>query len=174
MIPSALLKLGVHTRLTDEVEPWKIKHTLQLVREMGAPWIVEYFPWAYHERFPGFFDWRHSDLVIDHANQQGLTVIVAALYSHGQLLTWNRANLPNYFEVYLRVPMETLRQRDSKGLYRRASEGMNDVVGVDIPWHAPTGADLVIDTDGSDDPFAIAQRIVLATGMRPVAAVHEQ
>ncbi|MEM7032726.1 MAG: hypothetical protein AAF629_24445 [Chloroflexota bacterium] len=68
-------KLGIHTRLTDEVESWKIKHTLRMVREMGAPWIVEYFPWAYHERIPGFFDWQHSDLVIQHANQQGLTVI---------------------------------------------------------------------------------------------------
>ncbi|MBE7549783.1 MAG: beta-galactosidase [Anaerolineales bacterium] len=68
-------KMGVHTRLTDEVEAWKIKRTLEMVREMGAPWIVEYFPWAYHEPFPGFFDWSHSDVVIDHANRQGLTVI---------------------------------------------------------------------------------------------------
>ena len=68
-------KMGIHTRLTDEVEPWKIKRTLEMVREMGAPWIVEYFPWAYHEPFPGVFNWSHSDLVINHANRQGLTVI---------------------------------------------------------------------------------------------------
>lgn len=68
-------KMGVHTRLTDEVEPWKIKYTLQMVREMGAPWVVEYFPWAYAEPFPGIFDWRHSDTVIKHARQQGVTVI---------------------------------------------------------------------------------------------------
>lgn len=68
-------KMGVHTRLTDEVEPWKIKRTLEMVREMGAPWLVEYFPWAYHEPFPSFFDWSHSDLVMDHAARQGLKVI---------------------------------------------------------------------------------------------------
>ncbi|MBE2222158.1 MAG: hypothetical protein IAF02_11485, partial [Anaerolineae bacterium] len=28
--------VGVHTRLTDEVEEWKIKRSLQMVREMGA------------------------------------------------------------------------------------------------------------------------------------------
>jgi len=39
--------IGVHTRLTDEVEEWKIKRSLELVREMGASWIVAYFPWAY-------------------------------------------------------------------------------------------------------------------------------
>ncbi len=68
-------KMGVHTRLTDEVEPWKIKYTLQRVREMGTPWVVEYFPWAYAEPLPGIFDWRHSDIVIEHAHRQGLTVI---------------------------------------------------------------------------------------------------
>ena len=68
-------KLGIHTRLTDEVEPWKIKYTLEMVREMGATWIVEYFPWAYYEPAPGRFDWSHADLVVDHARRQGLTVI---------------------------------------------------------------------------------------------------
>lgn len=68
-------KIGMHTRLTDEAEEWKIKKTLELVREMGAPWIVEYFPWGYIESTEGQYDWAHADLVVDHARQQGLTVI---------------------------------------------------------------------------------------------------
>lgn len=68
-------KAGVHTRLTDEVEAKKIKQTLEMVREMGAPWIVEYFPWAYVESQPGRFGWNHTDLVIDHAERQGLKVV---------------------------------------------------------------------------------------------------
>lgn len=66
---------GVHTRLTDEVEEWKIQRTLQMVREMGAPWIVELFPWAYYHAADGGFAWEHPDLVINHAHAQGLTVI---------------------------------------------------------------------------------------------------
>jgi hypothetical protein len=73
-------KVGVHTRLTDEVEEWKIKRTLEMVREMGAPWIVEYFPWAYGEPRQGQFDWAHSDMVIDHATRQGLTVVARLGY----------------------------------------------------------------------------------------------
>lgn len=68
-------KVGVHTRLIDEVEAWKIQRTLILAREMGATWIVEYFPWAYIETAPGRYDWRHSDMIITHAANQGLTVI---------------------------------------------------------------------------------------------------
>lgn len=67
--------VGVHTRLTDEVEEWKIQRSLQLVREMGAPWIVELFPWAYYHAEDGGIAWDHPDMVINHAQAQGLTVI---------------------------------------------------------------------------------------------------
>jgi len=65
----------VHTRLTDEVEEWKIQHTLALVREMGAPTIVEYFPWPYVDRGEGRYDWGHFDRILRHAENQGLRVI---------------------------------------------------------------------------------------------------
>jgi len=68
-------KIGVHTRLTDEVEEWKIQRTLELVREMGARWVVEYFPWGYYEPARGRYAWSHPDVVIDHAVAQGLSVI---------------------------------------------------------------------------------------------------
>ena len=67
--------LCVHTRLTDEVEPWKVLLSLQMVREMGAPTIVEYFPWAYAESQPGSFGWAHADTVVNDAVNQGLTVV---------------------------------------------------------------------------------------------------
>jgi polysaccharide biosynthesis protein PslG len=73
-------KLGVHTRLTDEVEPWKIQRTFEMVREMGASWVVEYFLWAAHEPARGVYDWTHADLVVDHALNQGLTVIARLGY----------------------------------------------------------------------------------------------
>lgn len=67
--------LGTHTRLTDEVEEWKIQRTLQMVREMGAPWIVEFFPWAYYHAEDGGIAWSHPDMVVEHAHAQGLKVI---------------------------------------------------------------------------------------------------
>lgn len=75
-------KMGVHTRLTDEVEEWKIKRTLEMVREMGASWIVEFFPWAYVEPDrPGEGKWEHSDMVMRHAAAQGLKVIARLGYA---------------------------------------------------------------------------------------------
>lgn len=68
-------KVGIHTRLTDEVEEVKIQRTLEMVRQMGALWIVEYFPWAYVEPQPDAQKWTHTDQVIMHANRQGLKII---------------------------------------------------------------------------------------------------
>jgi len=65
----------VHTRLTDEVEEWKIQRTLEMVREMGAPAIVEFFPWPYIETSPGNYDWARFDRIVEHAEAQGLTLI---------------------------------------------------------------------------------------------------
>ena len=67
--------LAVHTRLTDEVEEWKIQRSLELVREMGATTIVELFPWAYYHAADGGIAWEHPDLVVNHAHAQGLQVI---------------------------------------------------------------------------------------------------
>jgi len=68
-------RLGVHTRLTDEVAAAQVGRTLAMVREMGAPWIVELFPWSYYEPQPGQYDWSHPDMVVAQARQQGLTII---------------------------------------------------------------------------------------------------
>ncbi|RIK19064.1 MAG: hypothetical protein DCC51_09495 [Anaerolineae bacterium] len=73
--------LGVHTRLTDEVEEWKIQRTLQMVREMGATHIVEFFPWAYYQAEDGSIAWEHPDLVIGHARANGLKVIARIGYT---------------------------------------------------------------------------------------------
>ena len=73
--------LGVHTRLTDEVEEWKIQRTLRLVREMGASWIVEFFPWAYYQTADGSVAWEHPDQVVGHAAANGLKVIARLGYT---------------------------------------------------------------------------------------------
>ena len=93
--------------------------------------------------------------------RQGQTVVVAALYAHPDLLAWNRDNLPGYFEVYVNAPMALLRERDSKGLYAGADSGQTpNVVGIDIPWHAPQQPDMLIDASHVEPPLKLATRIV--------------
>lgn len=64
-----------HTRLTDEVQEWKIQRNMEMVREMGATTIVEFFPWPYVEGERGTFNWAHFDRIMRHAQNQGITVL---------------------------------------------------------------------------------------------------
>ena len=96
-MPTSHPVLAVHTRLSDEVEEWKIQRTLQLVREMGASTIVEFFPWAYYQAADGSIAWDHPDLVINHAQAQGLQVVARM----GLTPSWARpADIPlNYLDA---------------------------------------------------------------------------
>lgn len=96
-------------------------------------------------------------------SEQGLVVIVAVVYAHPELLTWNRCHLKDYFEVYLESSLETVRRRDPKGLYARAVSGEGaHVVGVDIPWRAPGSSDLILNADVPEPPEMLARRVMAA------------
>lgn len=85
---------------------------------------------------------------------QDIHVIAAVLSIFPDWQRWNRENIPGYAEVYLKTSMETLRRRDTKGLYEGAERGEIDhVVGVDIPFPEPENADLVIPNDEQRDEF---------------------
>lgn len=69
-------KIGIHTRLTGVGDEAYIAKSLQQVREMGASWVVDLFPWAYAQPRSRYgYDWTGSDMVVEHAARQGLTVV---------------------------------------------------------------------------------------------------
>lgn len=79
---------------------------------------------------------------------QGIHVVGAVLSIFPEWRRWNRENIPEYSEVYLKASMHTLLRRDNKNLYARAAKGeIVNVVGVDIPFPEPENSDLVIEND---------------------------
>jgi cytidine diphosphoramidate kinase len=102
-------------------------------------------------------------------SDQGHMVVVAALYSHPDLLAWNRQNLRGYFEVYLDLPLSEVRKRDSKGLYTAALGGdLINVVGVDIRWLAPERPDFVFDTNSIAEPRSMARKLISVLSDPPI------
>ena len=62
---------------------------------------------------------------------------------------WNRVNLREYYEVFIEAPLDDLKTRDSKGIYRRFAQGeIRDVAGLDLEFQRPV-AHLVIENSGS-------------------------
>lgn len=79
---------------------------------------------------------------------QGMIVVVSTISMFHEVHAWNRANLPGYFEAYLKVPMEELRRRDSKGIYGRFDAGeATHVAGMDLPVDEPRAPDWLMDAE---------------------------
>ena len=56
--------------------------------------------------------------------EQGADVVCATISLFHEVHRWNRENIPGYREIYLRVPIDELRRRDSKGIYSGLSAAM--------------------------------------------------
>lgn len=81
-------------------------------------------------------------------HDQGLIVVCSTMSLFPEIWEWNRTNIKNYFEVYLKVSTKTLKERDPKGLYRKEADGHEkNVVGIDLPFSEPAEPDLVIDNN---------------------------
>ena len=103
------------------------------------------------------------------ATKRGETAVVATMSLFHRIHYWNRKNLPGYFEVFLKVDLETLRRRDPKDLYLRADSGQEEnVVGLDIAVEEPQIAHLVIDNnENREDVGEIAATIIAAADAAP-------
>lgn len=75
-------------------------------------------------------------------NEQGLTVICCTISMFDQIRDWNRENIEDYVEIYVKVPQAILRERDQKGMY---SSGEKDMMGISISMEEPKNPDIVIE-----------------------------
>ncbi len=93
-------------------------------------------------------------------DNQGIDVICCVLCIFPDVLEANRQRFSDYFEVFVDVPLEVAERRDVKGVYGPARRGESaNVVGLDIPFPRPEGADLVIDNgqEGVDSDVLAAE-----------------
>ena len=95
------------------------------------------------------------------ANQK-LNVVIATISMFEEIRAWNKKNILNYNEVYIKVPMNILIKRDQKNLYSKAIKGeTNNVIGIDIQFHEPMNPDLICMNDGSKSIQKIAEETFL-------------
>jgi len=92
---------------------------------------------------------------------QGLTVVIATISLFKEVHSWNRASLPGYFEIYLKVPVDELRRRDPKGIYRRFDAGeLTDVAGLDLAIDEPEAADWVAEFAPGQTVDTLADKVL--------------
>jgi len=92
---------------------------------------------------------------------QGFTVVIATISLFREVHEWNRHNLPGYFEVYLKVPLEELRRRDPKGIYRKHQAGeLKHVAGLDLEVDEPKKPDLTVEYTSKKTIYDTGEKIL--------------
>ncbi|MDC0239197.1 adenylyl-sulfate kinase [Candidatus Thioglobus sp.] len=96
-------------------------------------------------------------------SDQDIHVIAAVLSIFPQWQAWNRENIIDYQEVYLKASIDALEKRDVNNLYSQAKAGkLKNVVGVDIPFLEPENPDLVIENNIETENFDLMLEEILA------------
>lgn len=80
----------------------------------------------------------------------GLVIIASLISPFKQDRAMARAIVgPGFLEIFIDCPLEVCAQRDVKGLYAKANEGIiKDFTGVSSDYERPEKPDLVVHTDG--------------------------
>src|SRR5436309_3642740 len=94
--------------------------------------------------------------------RSGGVAITAAISPYREVRDEVRRQTPGFVEVFVRAPLETLVERDVKGLYRKAIAGeIANFTGVSDPYEEPLRPEVVCDTSTETVAESVAQ--VVAT-----------
>lgn len=84
--------------------------------------------------------------------RHGVIVLLAAINPYDAIRRELKENTPFVKTVWVDCDLETLRERDTKGLYRRAflpadhPEKLHNLTGINDPFEIPQDADLIVET----------------------------
>lgn len=93
--------------------------------------------------------------------QQDMNVVCCTISMFDSIREWNRENIDNYFEIYIKTSIKTLQKRDQKGLYSSYLAGENkELAGFQVGIEEPKHPDLVLENDGKDTPEKQAEKII--------------
>ena len=91
------------------------------------------------------FGKAYSDLSCFLASQ-GFIVITSVIAMFEEIFRWNKANLPGYFEIYLKTSLSDLRNENSKGIYSDFEKGIiNNLPGVNLKIDEPKKPNLILE-----------------------------
>jgi len=95
---------------------------------------------------------RRVGFVCDLLSRNGVIAIAACISPYRDIREENRARVEGdgaaFVEVFCRCPLETLIERDIKGLYRKALAGeIKNFTGVSDPYEEPAHPEVVVETD---------------------------
>ena len=75
---------------------------------------------------------------------QGVNVIFTVVGSFDKIRTWNRKNINNYVEIFIRTSVSKIKKKRKKRIYLKKT---NEIVGIQIKPEFPKRPDIIINND---------------------------
>ena len=102
---------------------------------------------------------RRIGFVCELLSRNGVIAIAAAISPYRATRAEVRASIPNFVEVYMECPLETLVERDTKGLYKKALAGqISHFTGISDPYEPPLAPEITIHSS-QETPAQSVERI---------------
>ena len=80
--------------------------------------------------------------------RNGVVAISAAISPYKEIRDYNREQIGQFIEIYVRCSIEALTQRDVKGLYKKALAGeIKNFTGVSDPYEPPETPEILVDSE---------------------------
>jgi adenylyl-sulfate kinase len=81
-------------------------------------------------------------------SRNGVVAISAAISPYKEVRDYNRQQIGNFIEVYVKCSIEELTRRDVKGLYKKALAGeIQNFTGVSDPYEPPASPEIALDSE---------------------------
>ena len=102
---------------------------------------------------------KRIGFVAELLSRNGVIAITAAISPYRDVRDFVRSQVENFVEVYAYCPLDTLVERDVKGLYKKALAGeITNFTGVSDPYEPPENAEIMFDSS-KESPEESAEKI---------------
>lgn len=103
---------------------------------------------------------RRIGFVCKLLTRNGVTAIAAAISPYREVRDEVRRDIGDFVEVYMKCPLEVLKQRDVKGLYTKALRGeLPQFTGISDPYEEPLSPEVTLETDKETEEESLAKLV---------------
>jgi len=93
-------------------------------------------------------------------SRNGVVAIASCISPYREVREEVRRDVGDFVEVYVKCPLDVLKERDIKGLYKKALRGeIKGFTGVDDPYEEPDNPEVVVETD-KESPEESCNKII--------------
>ena len=103
---------------------------------------------------------RRIGFVCQLLSRNGVIAIASAISPYAAVRDECRAMIGDFVEIFVKVPLDVVIERDTKGLYKKALAGeIPQFTGISDPYEDPTNPEIVLET-ALETPRQSADRVI--------------